>query len=92
MAKTKNAPPIGFGRIPFDDLDDATDEGAKHQPEEKPLEPPLAEPIFVDNAVMYELFKRYNLWPLTPLSPFELQLVQVIGGLEKRVRELDPDL
>ena len=56
------------------------------------LEPPLAEPVFVDTVVMYEFFKRYNLFPLTPVSPFEYQLVQICAGLEKRIRTLDPDL
>ncbi|MDO7853149.1 hypothetical protein [Hymenobacter convexus] len=84
MAKSKKTPPIGFGRNPDDD-----DGGAKTPPPEKVLEPPLAEPIFVDTVVMYEMFKRYNLFPLTPVSTFELQLVQVIGGLEQRIREIE---
>ena len=92
MADKKNAPPIGFGRNPFDDDADPTDGGAKHDPEEKPLEPPLAEPIFVDTVVMYEILKRYNIHPLVPLGTTEFQLVQVIAGLEKRIRELDYSL
>ncbi|UOQ99908.1 hypothetical protein MUN81_10495 [Hymenobacter sp. 5317J-9] len=92
MAKTKkSAPPIGFGRNPAaDDLDD--DSGAKAPAPEKVLEPPLAEPIFVDTLVMYETLSRYNIHPLVPLGTTEFQLVQVIAGLEKRIRELDHDL
>ncbi|GAB3334377.1 hypothetical protein ACFQT0_19415 [Hymenobacter humi] len=91
MAKPKSAVPIGFGRNPFED-DAPTDEESKPAAEEKQLEPPLAEPVFMDTVVMYELFKRYNVPPLMPVSAFEMQLVQIIGGLEKRIRELDPDL
>lgn len=59
---------------------------------EKPLPPPLVEPIFVDDVVMDEFFRRYNIFPLAPISRFEYQIVQVAAALEKRVRELDPDL
>jgi len=89
----KKGPSIGFGRTPMPDEagDDLPEQGSQ-QPAEKPLEPPLADPVFVDSVVMYEILKRYNLMPLTPVSSFEYQLVQVIAGLEKRVRELDHGL
>jgi hypothetical protein len=95
MAKNKNTPPIGFGRKPTpgpDDQDAAHNDELAPTPAEKDLEPPLVEPIYVDDVVMYEFFKRYNLLPLTPVSRFEYQLVQICAALEKRVRELDHDL
>ena len=58
---------------------------------EKELEPPLVVPVYVDDVEIYELFQRYNLL-LVPVSCFEYQLVQICAALEKRVRELDPDL
>ena len=92
MAKKKDAP-IGFGRQPMpDEAGNNTNDDESQGPPVKQLEPPLAEPIFVDSVMMYELFQRYNLQPLTHISPFEYHLVQVIAGLEKRVRELDHDL
>lgn len=89
--KPKKAPPIGFGRQPLPD-EAGADEQQTPPPAEKQLPPPLVEPIYVDDVVMYEFFKRYNLLPLTPVSRFEYQLVQICVALEKRVRELDPDL
>lgn len=73
-------------KMPAELLDD------EFEQDEKFLPPPLVEPIFVDDVVMYEFFKRYNLLPLTPVSRFEYQIVQIAAALEKRVRELDPDL
>lgn len=92
MAK-KNQPPIGFGRAPMPDEagDNFPDEGKQH-PAERQLPPPLVEPIAMDDMEMYEIFTRYNLQPLLPPAKFEYQLVEIIAALEKRVRELDPDL
>ena len=91
MAK-KNQPPIGFGRAPMpDDAGHEPEEGRQH-PAERQLPPPLVEPIAVDDVEMYEIFTRYNLQPLLPHAKFEYQLVEIIAALEKRVRELDPDL
>ncbi|TPG71981.1 hypothetical protein [Hymenobacter nivis] len=89
MAKTPKNDPIGFGRKAMPD--EVGNEQASEQPAHEP-EPPLVEPIFVDDVVMYEILARYNLLPLAAVSRFEYQLVQVIAALEKRVRELDPDL
>jgi hypothetical protein len=91
MAKTKNAP-IGFGRLEMPADAGHAPEPDSSQPPEKELAPPLVEPIYVDDVVMYEFFQRYNLMPLTPVSKFEYQLVQIAAALEKRVRELDHDL
>jgi hypothetical protein len=95
----KKAPPIGFGRTPTpkqdDELDDELDE-APDPPEGESdsdlptLPPPLATPVFVGEMERYELFSRYDIRPLLPLSAFEMQLVQIIAGLEKRIQELDP--
>jgi hypothetical protein len=57
---------------------------------EKELPPPLVAPIYVDDVAMYEFFQRYRLLPLTPVSRFEYQLVQIAAALEQRIRELDP--
>jgi hypothetical protein len=70
--------------------DHAPEEGAKPGRREPP--PPLVEPIAIDDVEMYEILARYGLQPLVPLAKFEYQLVEVIAALEKRVRELDPDL
>ena len=91
MAKKKDAP-TGFGRRPMpDEASDISPDGHEPQPLEKQLEPPLANPVFVGTTEMYELFQRYDIQPLTPVSAFEMQLVQIIGGLEKRIRQLDHD-
>ena len=56
------------------------------------MPPPLVEPLAIDDVELYEILQRYNLQPLVPLAKFEYQLVEVIAALEKRVRELDPNL
>ena len=89
MANKKDAP-IGFGRrLMPDEAGDTSPAGDEQQLPEKHLEPPLANPVFVGTTEMYELFQRYNIQPLTPVSAFEMQLVQIIGGLEKRICQLD---
>ncbi|MGI4871451.1 MAG: hypothetical protein ACRYFX_09770 [Janthinobacterium lividum] len=89
MAKN-NQPPIGFGRTPLPD--DAGDEQPTGKPAQRQVPPPLVVPLAVDDVELYEILQRYNLQPLVPLAKFEYQLVEVIAALEKRVRELDPDL
>lgn len=93
MAK-KQQPPIGFSRTPMPD--DAGHEPTGEQPTGPPagrqLPPPLVVPLAVDDVEMYEIFQRYNLQSLLPPARFEYQLVEIIVALEKRVRELDPDL
>lgn len=94
MAK-KKTPPIGFGRTPTpppnEELDEAPDPPEEESDDDLPTpSPPLATPVFVGEMERYELMARYDIRPLMPLSAFELQLVQIIAGLEKRVRELDP--
>ncbi|MVN77747.1 hypothetical protein GO988_15545 [Hymenobacter sp. HMF4947] len=93
----QKAPPIGFGRTPTviepDPFDEAPDPVEDPPESDIPLPPPpLAQPIFVGEMARYELFARYDIRPLAPTSVFEMQLIQIIAGLEKRVRELDPDL
>ncbi|MGI4870685.1 MAG: hypothetical protein ACRYFX_05835 [Janthinobacterium lividum] len=90
MATKKKDAPIGFGRKPMPT--EAGDEFEDEQPAQRQVPPPLVEPIAVDDVEMYEILQRYNLQPLVPLAKFEYQLVEVIAALEKRVRELDPDL
>ena len=85
MAKKKKTPPTGLGRQ--SPPEDAADSAAA--PEAKPLMPPLAVPLAIGETEMYELFARYDLRPLLPVSTFEYQLVQVISGLEKRLLEVD---
>ena len=88
MAKKQGAT-IGFGRTPMP-------EEAGYEPDAPPAQrqvpPPLVEPIAIDDVEMYEILQRYNLQPFVPLAKFEYQLVELIAALEKRVRELDPDL
>lgn len=89
----KNQHPIGFGRTPMPD--EAGQESGAEQSRKKPqreVPPPLVEPLAIDDVELYEILQRYNLQPLVPLAKFEYQLVEVIAALEKRVRELDPDL
>jgi hypothetical protein len=92
MSKQKKQPPIGFGRAPMPDA--AGQQPAPEQPKKTPREvpPPLVVPLAIDDVELYEILQRYNLQPLVPLAKFEYQLVEVIAALEKRVRELDPDL
>ncbi|MGI4762333.1 MAG: hypothetical protein ACRYF0_16605 [Janthinobacterium lividum] len=90
----KNQPPIGFGRTPMPDeagQEPGTEQSKSRKPERE-VPPPLVEPLAIDDVEMYEILQRYNLQPLMPLAKFEYQLVEVIAALEKRVRELDPDL
>lgn len=89
----KKQPPIGFGRTPMpDDASGDAPQGEGQTRPERQIPPPLVEPIAVDDVEMYEIFARYNLQPLLPPAKFEYQLVEIIAALEKRVRELDPDL
>ena len=96
-ASKKKAPPIGFGRTPTPVEPDEFDE-APDPPEEEesfdfpPPPPPLATPVFVTDLERYELLQRYDIRSLVPMSAFEMQLIMVIAGLEKRIRELEPDL
>jgi hypothetical protein len=61
-------------------------------PAQRPPQPPLVEPLALDDVAVYEILQRYQLQPLVPLAKFEYQLVELIAALEQRVRELDPDL
>jgi hypothetical protein len=90
MAKEQN--PIGFSRTPMPD--EAGQESGVEQAKkpQREVPPPLVEPLAIDDVELYEILQRYNLQPLVPLAKFEYQLVEVIAALEKRVRELDPDL
>jgi hypothetical protein len=88
----KNHMPTGFGRTPMPN--EAGQKPSVKESENAPREvpPPLVEPLAIDDVELYEILQRYNLQPLVPLAKFEYQLVEVIAALEKRVRELDPDL
>jgi len=90
----KNQPPIGFGRTPMPDEagHELADEQPKGKKPQREVPPPLVEPLAIDDVELYEILQRYNLQPLVPLAKFEYQLVEVIAALEKRVRELDPEL
>lgn len=90
MSKQKKQPPIGFGRTPMPDEAGQAPE-ATH-PAQRPPQPPLVEPLALDDVAVYEILQRYQLQPLVPLAKFEYQLVELIAALEQRVRELDPDL
>lgn len=70
--------PAEAGRAPEDDA----------QPRASEPEPPLAEPLALDDAAAYELLGRYGLQPLLPLAKFEYQLLELIAGLEQRIRAL----
>jgi hypothetical protein len=41
----------------------------------------LAVPQAIGETEMYELFARYGLRPLPPVSTFKYQLVEIIAGL-----------
>ena len=93
----KKQPPIGFGRTPtpvepdpFDEEPDPPEEEAEAENDWPKLPPPLASPVFVTDLERYELLQRYDIRSLVPMSAFEMQLLMVIAGLEKRIRELDP--
>ncbi len=95
MAKIKKKqPPIGFGRTPTpveaDDFEEEPDPPEKEENDWPELPPPLASPVFVTELERYELLQRYDIRSLVPMSAFEMQLLMVIAGLEKRIRELDP--
>jgi hypothetical protein len=89
MSKKKQ-PPIGFGRL--DMPDEAGQEPTNDKLAERQSLPPLVEPIALDDVAVYEILQRYQLQPLVPLAKFEYQLVELIAALEKRIRELEPDL
>ena len=92
----KKQPPIGFGRTPSpvepDDFEEEPDPPEEEEAENDwpKLAPPLASPVFVTDLERYELLQRYDIRSLMPMSAFEMQLLMVIAGLEKRIRELDP--
>ena len=96
MAKTPKRP-IGFGREPDPN---GTGDGYKWQPGdadvpdksvETPPRQPRVEPVFVSTIEAQQILAAYNLFPLTPLSTLEHQLLQVIAALEKRVDDLPLD-
>ncbi|OUJ68670.1 hypothetical protein [Hymenobacter crusticola] len=79
--------PAGADREPF--LNGNGDEDMQDEKEQelRPQRLPVATPIFVDSVETNEILAAYNLFPLTPLNAFELQLVQVIAGLEQEVKK-----
>ncbi|QIX60866.1 hypothetical protein HER32_06620 [Hymenobacter sp. BT18] len=85
----KPKPPIGFGQKPDEEEDE---QSSSAEEEAQPPRQPLVEPIFVDDVEVTEILAAYNLYPLTPLSKFEYQLVEVIAALEQRLRAVDPEL
>ena len=100
MAKNDSKRPIGFGRQDSDP--NGTGDGFQWQPgdaaapaEESTPEPPprqpKAAPVYVGVSEGLEILKAYDLFPLTPLSNLEQQLLQVVAGLEKRIEELEQE-
>ncbi|MBO0360741.1 hypothetical protein J0X19_22460 [Hymenobacter sp. BT186] len=66
--------------------------GHGDEEEQKPAAParqPKAAPVYVGTSESLEILAAYDLFPLTPLSNLEQQLVQVVAGLEQRITELE---
>lgn len=94
MANTTHRP-IGFGREKDSDPN-GTGDGFQWQPGDAAPEPPAdqpparapkAAPAYVGTGETLAILAAYDLFPLTPLSNLEQQLVQVVAGLEKRLEE-----
>jgi hypothetical protein len=95
MAKQDPKRPIGFGRQNPDP--NGTGDGFQWQPGDAPASPdetslparqPKATPVYVGAGEGLAILGAYDLYPLTPLSNLEQQLLQVVAGLEKRIEEL----
>lgn len=93
--------PIGFGRNTPDPDPNGTGDGWRlhsgeaeekpEQKEEKPPRLPKAAPVFVGTSEGLEILAAYDLFPLTPLSNLEQQLIQVIAGLERKIPDDEND-
>jgi hypothetical protein len=95
MAKKQN--PIGFTKpkpMPREAETYLTGNGEEGEEDEKPAAParqPKVMPVFVGTIEGQEIMAAYDLYPLTPLSNLEQQMLQIIAALEQRVDQLDPD-
>jgi hypothetical protein len=96
MAKSNEKVPIGFGRRPDPDPNGTGDgfrylQGLDHEqaPEEKPARLPKVVPAYVGQSEAFEILGAYDIFPLTPLSTTELQLLQIIASLEKELGKQD---
>ena len=62
--------------------------------EEKPQAParqPKVVPVFVGTIEGQEIMAAYDLYPLTPLSNLEQQMLQIIAALEQKLEQLEHD-
>lgn len=102
MAKIPKKAPIGFGRKPDPDPNGTGDgfrlhsgdvadesEGKEQGP---PPRQPKATPVFVGDIEAHAILSAYNLFPLTPLSTLEHQLIQVVAGLERELEKQQLEL
>ena len=96
MAKKETPRPIGFNRMDPDP--NGTGDGWRLDAPEHTLEEPdpgppprlpKAAPVYVGAGEGLAILAAYDLFPLTPLSNLEQQLLQVVAGLEKRIEELE---
>ncbi|WP_375435095.1 hypothetical protein [uncultured Hymenobacter sp.] len=94
MAKKPN--PIGFTKpmpaeaesyLQRSRLGDDDEEEEKH--EEKPPRAPKVVLVFVGAIEGNEIMAAYDLYPLTPLSNLEQQMLQIIAALEQKVEQLE---
>ncbi|UOR06747.1 hypothetical protein MUN82_06510 [Hymenobacter aerilatus] len=100
MKKNAKAP-IGFGRKPDPDPNGTGDgfrlySGDVDVEEEEESGPPPRQPkanaVFVGDIEAHAILMAYSLFPLTPLSLLEHQLIQVIAGLEKELEKYTQEL
>lgn len=91
----KTIRPIGFNRMDPDPNGtgdgwrlDAEEPNADEPAPGPPPRQPKAPPVFVGTGEGLEILTAYDLFPLTPLSNLEQQLLQVVAGLEQRIEEL----
>ena len=67
------------------------DKEQDEEKEEKPPRAPKVVPVFVGTIEGNEILAAYDLFPLTPLSNLEQQMLQIIAALEQKIEQLEHD-
>ncbi|MBO3270748.1 hypothetical protein [Hymenobacter defluvii] len=103
MANKTPKAPIGFGRKPDPDPNgtgdgfrlhsgDVDNEQEENEEQGPPPRQPKATPVFVGDIEAHAILGAYSLFPLTPLSNLEYQLIQVVAGLERELEKYNQEL
>jgi hypothetical protein len=66
-------------------------EKAEKETAEVPTRQPKVVPVFVGTIEGQEIMAAYDLYPLTPLSNLEQQMLQIIAALEQELAKHEHD-